>query len=81
MWNPQLPPDSPQYKPQPERPAQAAKRAKERKMKEFVEQALGPLREVVRMAEGRDEISFGNLKNYTRLKGRKTPPRLENPPR
>lgn len=50
-------------------------------MKEFVAHSLAPLREIVRMAEGRDEISFGNLKNYTRMKGRKTPPRLDKLPR
>ncbi|KAF9446137.1 hypothetical protein P691DRAFT_794941 [Macrolepiota fuliginosa MF-IS2] len=79
-WNPHLPPDSPQYQPQPLKPGKATKRAKEERMKMFTEQALGPLREVIRMAEGRDEISFGNFKKYTRARGRKPPPRPQNLP-
>lgn len=71
-WNGQLPPDSPQYKPPPPKKiSQIAKQAKAKALSVLEEEALGPLREVVRMAEGRDEILFGNLKNYTRVKPRK----------
>jgi len=72
VWNGQLPPDSPQYKPPPpKKPSQIAREARAKTLSAFEEEALGPLREVVRMAEGRDEILFGNLKNYTRVKPRK----------
>ncbi|KAL9712122.1 hypothetical protein Ac2012v2_005200 [Leucoagaricus gongylophorus] len=71
-WNGQLQPDSPQYKPPPpKKNSQIAKQAKAKALSVLEEEALGPLREVVRMAEGRDEILFGNLKNYTRVKPRK----------
>lgn len=80
-WNPQLPRDSPEYKPRPKKPATLAKQSKQEKMKQLADDALGHLREVARMAEGRDEILFGSLKNYTRVKPRKTPPRLDRLPR
>ncbi|KAF7782775.1 hypothetical protein Agabi119p4_2151 [Agaricus bisporus var. burnettii] len=80
-WNPQLPRDSPEYKPRPKKPATLAKQSKQEKMKQLADDALGHLREVARMAEGRDEIVFGSLKNYTRVKPRKTPPRLDRLPR
>ncbi|EKM81217.1 hypothetical protein AGABI1DRAFT_72102 [Agaricus bisporus var. burnettii JB137-S8] len=80
-WNPQLPRDSPEYKPRPKKPATLAKQSKQEKMKQLADDALGHLREVARMAEGRDEVLFGSLKNYTRVKPRKTPPRLDRLPR
>ncbi|KAF5354873.1 hypothetical protein D9756_005562 [Leucocoprinus leucothites] len=77
-WNGQLPPNSPQYQPpQPTKPGKIAKQERKQLLSTFEQEALGPLREVVRMAEGRDEISFGNLKNYTRVRPRKTPPRYD----
>jgi hypothetical protein len=76
-WNPQLPLDSSEYKPKLKKPTALAKQIKQQQMKVLAENALGPLREVVRMAEARDEILFGGLKNYTRVKPRKTPPRLD----
>ncbi|KAK1226595.1 hypothetical protein PQX77_010435 [Marasmius sp. AFHP31] len=59
LWNPQLPPDAREY--QVKNSKVTGKDEKRQRRKEFEETAWRALGEVVRMAEGRNELSLGRI--------------------
>ncbi|KAF9462378.1 hypothetical protein BDZ94DRAFT_1261225 [Collybia nuda] len=66
-WVPHLPPTSPQYHP-PQLTQKVLKRMEDsNRIETFKATAWDPLKEVVRMAEGRDGISLGRMKIQRRI--------------
>jgi len=59
VWSPQLPPTSPRYKPAVEAPSRKDQNSK--RWADFDEKAWTALSQVVRMAEGRQGISLGQI--------------------
>ena len=72
-WNPSLPPDSPAYRPPTpaEQSKQQKKEEKLRPWKELDESAWGALGQVVRLAEGRHDISLGTIVSRRMSRGRR----------
>ncbi|THV06655.1 hypothetical protein K435DRAFT_644864 [Dendrothele bispora CBS 962.96] len=65
VWKPQLAPDAPEYRISPPSIKQMNKEERERRFKYFEDIARNTLGQVVKMAEGRDQIHLGRV----RMKG------------
>ncbi|KAF8661484.1 hypothetical protein AX16_001321 [Volvariella volvacea WC 439] len=61
QWNPHLPPDSSQYKPQPLSRKEQNKIERTKRWMEFDDRVWKDVEEVVRMAEGRDRLVLGKI--------------------